>query len=75
MICEAYGPELPDQCFVALVAGHCADAQQCAETMAAERVRLFDRIHALAAAGEEPWRTLADEFTAPEQLLGGPAAD
>jgi len=39
--------------------------------MTEERQRVFGRIHELAAAGDEVSAFLAEEFTDPEQLLGG----
>ena len=77
--CEAYGPagaEYGALCFVAgeLGARVCADAAECAGTMAAERRRLFQRINELAAAGDDPtFAELADEFGGPDELLGGSA--
>jgi hypothetical protein len=53
----------------------CASAAECAAGLAWERLRLWERIHELAAdeTGEdvELFRYLAAEFTRPEQLLGG----
>lgn len=74
--CEAYGPEgtkIDALCFVAGDLGErvCASAAECAEQMAAERVRIHGRIHELAATGDDVWVRLAGEFLSPEQLLGG----
>jgi hypothetical protein len=73
--CEAYGPdgaEVGALCFVAEPGQRaCADASECARTMAPERQRLFGRMQEMAAAGDETGVYLAGEFTSPDQLLGG----
>ena len=71
MICEAYGPELPDHCFFELTKS-CGSAAECAERLVDERVRMFGLMQERAAAGDPVMVYLAGEFTAPEQLLGGP---
>lgn len=74
--CQAYGPEgagFGALCFVAGQPGQrvCADADECARTMAAARKRVFRRISERAAQGDEVAACLAAEFTSPDQLLGG----
>lgn len=74
--CEAYGPEAAEAgalCFVpgALGVRVCLTREICTLTMARSRRRLFQRIQELAAAGDETAAYLAEEFTGPEQLLGG----
>lgn len=75
-MCEAYGPEAASVgavCFFG--AGNwvrvCDTAQECHERMAGERRRVFRRINEMAAAGDETGEFLSEEFTSPEQLLGG----
>jgi hypothetical protein len=50
----------------------CASLTGCREKMAAERLRVWQRIQAGAARGEPDMVYLAGEFSGPEQLLGGP---
>jgi len=74
--CEAYGPDgeaVGALCFIAGELGErvCPDVEACHRTMAGERGRVYDRIQALAAAGDEMGVFLAGEFTSPEQILGG----
>jgi hypothetical protein len=74
--CEAYGPDgatFGALCFVSGETGVrvCADLAECRQVMTAERRRVFRRIHELAAGGDETAAYLAEEFTRPEQLLGG----
>lgn len=74
--CEAYGPEIADIGAVCFRSGElgkrvCADLAECRAAMAAERRRVFRRINELAAAGNADMAHLAEEFTSPEQLLGG----
>jgi hypothetical protein len=77
--CEAYGPEAAAAgalCFVAEPGQRvCADPQECARTLAAERRRVFRRIQELSAtdgAAGEAGAYLETVFTNPDQLLGGP---
>jgi hypothetical protein len=76
--CEAYdaGPDTPDSligaCFVELADGKCPSRAVCAERMSAERQRTYRRIQELGADGGAGYEWLADEFTRPDQLLGGP---
>jgi hypothetical protein len=74
--CEAYGPDLRAVgalCFFARELGErvCASPGECRRVMAAERRRVFRRIHELAAQGDDTAAYLAGEFARPEQLLGG----
>lgn len=83
--CEAYGPEGLEhgaRCFMAAGTGVlpafspgaarvCGSPAACHENMAAERQRVFQRIQELAAGGDPIGLELAEEFTSPEQLLGG----
>jgi hypothetical protein len=74
--CEAYGEEGIEHgvlCFIAPELGQrkCDSAGTCHAVMAEERQRVFDRIHELAAAGDEVSQFLAEEFTSPDMLLGG----
>lgn len=84
--CEAYGPP-PDgdeqaatgawpRCFLESepIERRCATAQECAETMAAERTRVHARIHELAAEGDPVAELLAADFPTPDELLGGPSS-
>lgn len=82
--CEAYGPPpVGDQqaadgawprCFLETepVERRCATVGECAEVMAAERRRVFDRIGELAAQGDEVAQFLAADLTSSDELLGGP---
>jgi hypothetical protein len=67
------GAEFGARCFVSGELGErvCADLGECRRVMAAERRRVFARIQELAAQGDETAAYLAEEFTRPEQLLGG----
>ena len=74
--CGAYGPDLREQgalCFVSGELGKrvCGSRDECRETMAAERLRVFRRINERAAQGDPDMAYLAEEFTDPSQLLGG----
>lgn len=76
--CEAYGPELAelteigDLCFFAEARGRgCTDADECHRLMAPRRQQLLQRINEMAAHGDEAGVYLAEQFTHPEQLLGG----
>ncbi len=74
--CEAYGPDIREVgalCFVAGDLGKrvCGSLGECRRVMAAERRRVFRRISELAANGDETAAYLAEEFTNPEQILGG----
>lgn len=73
--CQAYGPEgraADVLCFFAEPGRRlCATHDECLGRLAVERVRVFDRIHELAASGDPTGQYLADEFTSPGQLLGG----
>lgn len=73
--CEAYGPEGTAHgalCFAAGDLGErvCRSEGECAELMAGERRRVFGRINELAAADPD-FAYLAEQFTSPDQLLGG----
>jgi hypothetical protein len=79
--CEAYGPPVADypvdkwpRCFMAPDGEpwRCQTADICARRLAAERHRVFDKIHAMARDGDEFAVQLAAEFTTPEAMLGGP---
>lgn len=74
--CEAYGPEVAEVGAVCFVSGElgkrvCGHLDECQEVMAAERRRVFRRISELAATGDPAMAFLEEEFTNPEQLLGG----
>lgn len=73
--CEAYGLDAADAgalCFFAPQGERvCEDLIECRGKMAAERRRVFERINDLAAAGDETAQYLAQEFSSPDQLLGG----
>ena len=74
--CEAYGPDGVDVGAVCFFTGQlhhriCGSQDECSRRMAAERQRVFDRIHEAAAAGDPTAAFLAGEFTSPDQLLGG----
>jgi len=80
--CEAYGPDAAavlvaagrPACFVADAFGRpCRGPGECAALMAAERRRVFQRVNELAAAGDPVAVYLAETFSGPDQLLGGPA--
>lgn len=66
--CTAYGPAFPGLCFFSEVRP-CEAEAECAPRMAGERVRVFDRIRELDAAGDDLGHFLAGEFTHPDQLL------
>ena len=74
--CDAYGPDLREHgalCFVSGELGKrvCDSRDECRETMAAERQRVFRRINELAAHGHPDMADLAETFTDPQQILGG----
>ena len=73
--CQAYGPDgktVDALCFFANPGTRSCDTEvECHSRLAAERVRLFDRIGEMAAAGDPVAQYLASELTDPEQLLGG----
>jgi hypothetical protein len=74
--CEAYGPEAREVgalCFFSGAPGKrvCDGPPECAAAMAAERQRVFRRIREQAAQGDETMAYLEQEFTRPEQILGG----
>ena len=73
--CQAYGrggEAVGALCFFAEPGTRsCRTEGECHAHLAAERVRVFDRIGEMAAAGNPVGLYLASEFTAPEQLLGG----
>jgi hypothetical protein len=74
--CEAYGPEGLEhgaRCFFSpdLGARDCIDPEDCHARMTDERRRVFSRISELAAAGDPVALQLAEDFTSPDQLLGG----
>ena len=73
--CEAYGPEAAEAgalCFVAEIGTRqCPSAETCSQVMAAERRRVFDRITEMAQAGDPTGVYLAEQFSTPDQLLGG----
>lgn len=74
--CGAYGRDglvLGALCFRAPMDERvCASKQECADTMAAERVRIWHRIRELAAEGDPTGVVLAAVFERPEQILAGP---
>ena len=74
--CEAYGPDgtaVGALCFFASSVNHrtCASREECRTRMAEERKRVFRDMQHLAASGDPVYRHLAEEFTHPEQMLGG----
>ena len=74
--CSAYGSEgrrFGALCFVSGALGKrvCASQAACRDVMAAERRRVFRRIQEGAADGQPDMAYLAEEFSDPEQLLGG----
>jgi hypothetical protein len=74
--CQAYGAgadAFGARCFFAEPGERLCTAEgECRTRMAAERVRVFERIHALAADGDPVGQYLAAEFTHPDQLLNRP---
>ena len=74
--CDAYGPEgaaVGAVCFLtAGVGGHkCPTLETCTALMRAERQRVFSRINELAAAGDDVFQELAEEFPTPDTVFGG----
>jgi hypothetical protein len=73
--CEAYGPEGREHGALCFTAGQgqraCPSREDCHRVMAAERQRVFGRIHEMAAEGDPAGVFLAGEFTDPGQILGG----
>jgi hypothetical protein len=77
--CEAYGPggqAAGALCFVSPETGKrvCASRSECAAVMKAERIRAYNRISEAAAAGDPSAIELAEIFSSPDQLLGGPGS-
>ena len=77
--CEVYGPagrQVGALCFMAGEPGtrSCLSPDYCAAIMAVERRRVFQRIQEQAAAGDPLAIWLAQQFSDPGQLLGGPGA-
>jgi hypothetical protein len=78
--CEAYGPgglAVGAACFIGgrvYLARACDSAVTCHRIMAAERLKLWELIKAKAAAGDPDFIYLAESFTSPDMLLGGPAS-
>lgn len=78
--CEAYGPEgvkVGALCFLSGELGErvCRTAAECSDQMGGERRRVFGVIQERAAAGDPDFEYLAQEFTSPDQLLGGGAGE
>jgi hypothetical protein len=78
--CSAYGSEgrkFGALCFVSGALGKrvCGSQAACREVMTAARRRVFSRIQEGAAAGDPDMAYLAEEFSGPEQLLGGIGED
>jgi hypothetical protein len=75
--CEAYGPPAGigyALCFFAEPGEReCASVAVCHSRMAAERLRVFNRIQEMAAAGDPDAVYLAGEFSSSEQLLNAAA--
>jgi hypothetical protein len=72
--CEAYGPEgveIGAVCFFGGVSNRCGSEIECSYRMTGERLRIFDLIQAAAATGDDLMIYLAEQFTDPDQLLGG----
>lgn len=74
--CEAYGPEIAEIGAVCFFSGDlgkriCSDQDECRWLMAAERRRVFRRMSELAASGDEAAAYLEQEFSSPDQILGG----
>lgn len=74
--CDAYGAdgrEVGALCFLSGELGKrvCATLDECRQVMSAERQRVFRRIQEGAAAGNPDMAHLAEEFSSPEQILGG----
>ena len=73
--CTAYGPEGRAANALCFFAGSgkrtCASLAECREKMTAERRRVWQRIQDGAARGDPDMVYLAQEFSGPEQLLGG----
>lgn len=72
--CEAYGPDLPDHCFVERATSRCRDLDQCRATMAVERELLWARLLILEQLGDDLASDLLEAFGGPEDLLGGPGS-
>ena len=73
--CEAYGPDGVAHGFICFFSAPqrrtCISEDDCHLKMGVERERVFDQIHDLATAGDGLFQALAEEFTHPDQLLGG----
>jgi hypothetical protein len=74
--CEAYGPEGREHGALCFIADErvCATETECAYAMAAERVRIFNRLNELRDAGNPIGVEMAQHFTSADQLLNGPEA-
>ena len=77
--CDAYGPPDPGVtdwplCFFAGSGRACATHDVCATRMADERRRVYATIQDGASRGDETMQYLAQQFTSPDQLLGGPGS-
>ena len=77
-VCPAYGRGgvvLGALCFQAPMGQRvCRDQAECSELLAGERVRIWEQIRRLAAAGDPVGIELAAVFEHPDQVLGGCAA-
>jgi hypothetical protein len=77
-VCEALPPEAARYGVLCFFADrgkrNCVTVEECAVSAAGARQLLFQRMNELAAhePGDETWAYLAETFTSPGQLLGGP---
>lgn len=69
--CAAYSADGPNDCFVGLDAP-CTSRQQCETRMAGVRQRVYRGIQERAAHGDPDMVRLAEDYTAPDDILTGP---
>jgi hypothetical protein len=70
--CEAYGPDLPDHCFMAPAYSRCGTAAECHTLMDTERRMLYARLRILEQLGDELAGIVLEGIIGPNDLLGGP---
>jgi hypothetical protein len=74
-VCEAYPPEAAQYGVICFFADrgtrNCGSAEECAASVAGARKVLWQRMNEQAAhnPGDETWKSLAETFTSPGQIM------